>query len=295
MLTFSSYTNITNDNGKILLINTLSRAVIQLDEEHLEVINKAKINNEFTYFSEEELLLLKNNGFIIESSFSEIDFLKIKYFANIYESEFETITLMPTMQCNFMCKYCFENASRSKFIENREYFGILLKHAQSIFTEGKKIHFCLFGGEPLLKVKGLLNFFNNLKKYKEYFTSSIVTNGYLLSEDIISKLVNDCNCRFIQITFDGPEKIHDSIRYAKGGKATYNTLMQNLKYCLLEKERNDDLAIIARINLLNLSTEDFSSIFDSFSEIQLKNLEVMLRPVFSTGAYKEKMQQVFLY
>lgn len=63
---------------------------------------------------------------------------------------------------------------------------------------------------------------------------SLVTNGSLLTEEIVSGLLN-YNCKFVQITLDGPEYIHNCRRVAKDGSGTFQkvlhgiTIMEELK------------------------------------------------------------------
>lgn len=62
-----------------------------------------------------------------------------------------------------------------------------------------------------------------LTSHKE-LQCSLVTNGSLLTEEIVSGLLN-YNCKFVQITLDGPEYIHNCRRVAKDGSGTFQKVL----------------------------------------------------------------------
>ena len=65
-------------------------------------------------------------------------------------------------------------------------------------------------------------------KNKVRYFSSIITNGYLLTKDVMVKLIK-CRIKNIQITLDGPERYHDNRRYLVGHRPTFNRILSNLK------------------------------------------------------------------
>ena len=95
------------DEKTSLIYNTLSNAFI-------------KISNEYLYYLENnnlDPLKLKNSivqqlykgRFLIEKDFDELAFLQYKYDSQKYNKDVMTLTIAPTLNCNFDCHYCFEN------------------------------------------------------------------------------------------------------------------------------------------------------------------------------------------
>jgi uncharacterized protein len=85
---------------------------------------------------------------------------------------------------------------------------------------GKKSNITVesFGGEPLPAFDIIYDFSQKAieicnKSGIKYF-SSLVTNGYLFTDDIIDKL-NDCNILKVQIAMDGQPEINNKRRYLK--------------------------------------------------------------------------------
>ena len=87
-----------------------------------------------------------------------------------------------------------------------------------------------YGGEPLLAfdiIKDLMEeVYRNFDK--EYVSSGIVSNGYLLSERTVLEM-KDYNINNIQITIDGPPEIHNKRRKLPTGEDTFFVILNNLK------------------------------------------------------------------
>jgi uncharacterized protein len=86
------------------------------------------------------------------------------------------------------------------------------------------------GGEPLLKfdvIKHIVNSFNTLKKGKRKITYLIVTNGTIVTSEII-EFCKSNNVVF-QITLDGKEEAHDQHRIYKNGAGTFNKITSNIR------------------------------------------------------------------
>ena len=80
------------------LYSTRTKAIIKLSEEYIKYF----IDEKFDKFNETQLKILIDNGFIIDESFNEYEYVIDKL--NKFYDEHISITFMPTMQCNFSCK-----------------------------------------------------------------------------------------------------------------------------------------------------------------------------------------------
>jgi len=139
-----------------------------------------------------------------------------------------------------------------------------------------------FGGEPLLALdiiedisEYILSIINNFND--PIFHSHITTNGYLLTPNVFKKLI-DLKISQFNITFDGPQKIHDERRCLINGKGTFNTIWNNL---LKIKQINNDYNIIISLHLdVNnyLYIEDFIENYRTYF-INDFRFKVLLRPL----------------
>lgn len=167
-----------------IILNTKSLAKIKLDDEHLDNFNLEK----FELFSNEEIKILSDNGFLVKSNEDELNEIINK----LQEKEKNEMRLIifPTMQCNFRCKYCYEEKDDIN-LDNKYYEKIieLIKN-----FSGTDILISWFGGEPSLKNERIISFLKTVKdlcvKKDIKLQSSMTTNFYLINLKMLEKLVN---------------------------------------------------------------------------------------------------------
>ena len=95
------------------------------------------------------------------------------------------------------------------------------------------------------------------------YTSSITTNGFLLSEETVDMLLKN-EVRHYQVTVDGPRALHNLNRHLIGGGGTYDQIMTNLSKM---HERNDKFSVTIRVNF----NDSILSILDEFlSELSMR-------------------------
>lgn len=124
--------------------------------------------------------------------------------------------------CNLRCRHCYVGyAERHGSLSLGEWttvFGDLIKDGAHTFGN--------VGKEPLLSwplTRGLLEYFKGQRIGRPYLRYGLVTNLTLLEDDIATELAASLP-NYIDVSLDGDEAIHDSIR----GPGTYSTTMGNL-------------------------------------------------------------------
>ncbi|WP_024470503.1 radical SAM protein, partial [Treponema pedis] len=105
--------------------------------------------------------------------------------------------------------------------------------SKPIIEKKRDITINIFGGEPTLNIKGVLYFLEKMNvlanklKVKKYY--QMVTNGYLLNQEIIKKLY-DLGVSDFQITLDGVKEEHDrrrSVVFKSFDKIVENIILIN--------------------------------------------------------------------
>jgi len=251
--------NIEHVSGSsVLVFNTLSSSFIKMDAETWQNINDIE---------EESKNTLMKNGFIVESNDEELRDYKYDFYASIFRDSILSFYITPTMHCNFSCFYCFEEGQKKqgKMTKSTEdkVVSFLIKNKQ------KPIDIIWFGGEPLIGFDVMLSISNRLKENGVKYTSSIITNGSLLSPDKIDQL-EILNLSFIQISMDGAKEDQDKRRFFKGGKPSFDIIMGNIKYLL----ENTDIPLTIQVtvdktnatgydDLLSYCKEHFPTYLDS--------------------------------
>jgi uncharacterized protein len=147
------------------------------------------------------------------------------------------VSFAPIHDCNFECKYCYAVGGKA----TKHYKGYFTKQKidqliNYIYID-KYAHFKKYkfdfvsGGEPLLAFPILEYFLENIRRMDKLFSKKttvfIVTNGTLLSQDIIQRL--DMFDVYLGISIDGAEEIHNRHRLYKNGYKTYGDVVQGIK------------------------------------------------------------------
>ena len=112
-------------------------------------------------------------------------------------------------ECNFRCKYCFEQKSQiayTRFIDNEEIFIKTCEYIDFILNNelSSKDKLCItfYGGEPLLYIDKIIKFTNRFKS--RIYKYNIVTNGYLLDKYLDKLLyIRSSGCSLkLQVSYD---------------------------------------------------------------------------------------------
>ncbi len=146
----------------------------------------------------------------------------------------ETVNIFPTDRCNLKCSMCFE-----KFRHPRKEINI--SQWRSIIDQltrfAPRIH--LSGGEPLLypEIEELLIYIN-----KRNLFLVVTTNGTFLKKlaSVITETVNQIN-----ISIDGPQKLHDQIRGIPG---TFDLIIEGVRKINEKKNRYPSIKVHSMIN-----------------------------------------------
>jgi len=138
--------------GNYLIFNTMTGALAHIaGDKYTHLAGLLKNPNSFGRENEEEKLFLKSAlkaGFIIDDKTNELEMLKMISFAGRFTSEHFHLTIMPTLQCNFACTYCYEKPRPG--IMRPEVRQALIKWAEMKVKTSNLFSVAWFGGEPLL-------------------------------------------------------------------------------------------------------------------------------------------------
>ena len=269
MYKISKYNYAIDYKGKKLFFNAMKGSGMLMTLSEWESVknffnNLDKFKQEFPNDFEK----LKQMGYIIDSDFDELAYLKFMNKTATFGNKSYTLFINPTLECNFRCWYCYEEHNKGYMSKNTiEKIKLHIKrkienHEINLLNLG------WFGGEPLLYFDEVIY---PISKYTKQlidennipFHNSVTTNAYCINEDMINKM-QEIGLRFFQITLDGNRDRHNQIRNCSG-KPTYDIILQNIiKVC-----QNIENAIITlRINYddvtLKKNAEEILSDFPDF-------------------------------
>ncbi len=142
-----------------------------------------------------------------------------------------SLTICPTMGCNFDCPYCFEDHFAGKM--TKEVQDDVVALAERMLEKGhlNDLGVTWFGGEPLLAPDVIESLSERLIALVEErggeYNAAIVTNGYLLTAENVAMLER-AKCQSAQVTIDGIGDAHNATRHLAGGGPTFDRIIENL-------------------------------------------------------------------
>lgn len=223
----SKYNILRKIGDKFYIINILSSSFVEISKEEYIELNKAILPVNISEKSYNELC---KNDMLIPKEIDELELLKERYIKAQRERDLLTITIAPTLRCNFECSYCYENRN-GKIINNYEQVKIIDFISKQLKMGYKKLNLIWFGGEPLIVFDIIKNMSKTLIKLCEEkgvkYDAFLTTNGYLLTERIMAQL-EELKIKQLFITLDGPKVIHDQRRHLLGGGETFERIVANL-------------------------------------------------------------------
>ncbi len=170
------------------------------------------------------------SGFI--ANYDELEALKAMRRLASRGSNHVSFTICPTMNCNFACPYCFERHRAGIMTEQVQADIAALAEKMIDASSAKALHVTWFGGEPLLGMNVITALTEKLRAIAEKrnakYSATIITNGYLLTQEIVDTLAQ-CDVKSAQITLDGIGEAHDQTRHLAGGGSTFERITENLR------------------------------------------------------------------
>ena len=234
----SKYNLMFEHKNEKLAFNSRTGALAAINSDFLKILNEIK-NGIFdkTKHSKKTLDLINNMqdcGFIINDGFDELAYLEYRFNLEKFGNGDPSITILPTSACNCCCDYCFEGDYKndSVLLMSDNVKKAIYKQTEILIDGKKNFYVTWFGGEPLLAKKDMWEISEKLidicNKNKTNYSSNVITNAYLIDEDVIKNMIK-FKVKNVHITLDGTPLIHDSIRKLHNGKGTFFKIIENAK------------------------------------------------------------------
>lgn len=213
---------------------------------------------------------LLHSGFLVDDDVDELGRLRQWHDGMKFDTTSWNLTILPTLECNLRCLYCFEEkrpTTMSSSVEER-----VADFVRGLLNSGlKTLQVTWYGGEPLLRVdtvKKLSQAFGEMLKGVDGASLNIgaITNGTLLAPEVVGEL-EEVGVRKYQITLDGSQPVHDKRRPMKTGAGSFDRILVNLK----QLSTRPSIAYSIRINVDRESMNEVQSLIDYLVSERLVN------------------------
>ena len=165
-----------------------------------------------------------------------------------------TSWLHVTNRCNLRCSYCYLQNNSSDMPLSIGQKAIELTFKSAVLNGYKQIKLKYSGGEPLLRFPFIEEIQRNAQslaqKHKIKLDSVILSNGTLLTPDIIEK-IKSLNLR-LMISLDGLKKDHDCQRHFADGSGSFDKVVRSIGLALSEDLIPDISITVSSRNIAGL-------------------------------------------
>ncbi len=259
------------ENGQRLAFNAMTCGLGEMDEVNYGKYLKLAEGNGDGFPEDCEKLLadLKKGGFLIPENADELDALRAGHYRARFGNNGFGLTIIPTLNCNFACDYCYEDKSIHSLpadqggVMSDEVCDNIIKLCEERINEKSAFTVTWYGGEPMLAkdiIARLSKMFKAICDSKESkYHAGMITNGYLLTRKNIDFLIKN-SVTFLQVTIDGPPEVHDRRRPLKSGGGTYDRIMENLGFITEDLP----LTVSIRINIDKRNADNIPELLEDF-------------------------------
>lgn len=268
-------------NNEYFIYNTQSLSLVKVNKSFYDFIENSVANpnclnnldRDTHAFLLAKSMIDDNNDTYSKEFCVKMEYLKrLKGFGNRTLS----IVIAPTLACNFSCPYCYE-ANLPLSIMKEEVEDKIIDFINSYSRRCDSLEICWEGGEPLLgfeRIKSLLDKIKT-KSLLPLIYHSIITNGYLFSEEIAHYFSNE-NLNFVQITIDGKEDTHNKSRILKNGGDSYKQIINNID---MITQIIPKCLVVVRTNVHEGNKNEFGTIYKDLYK-RWEHSNVKLFPAF---------------
>lgn len=247
----------------VLLYNSLTNTFVNIGDDIYDIIVQIKSDPQHFDFSDTLRLrdVLMKMCVIYDGTNEDIENqLKLESCLNKYNTDCRNLTIIPTLDCNFRCAYCYEKDRIKPVYMDDETENKIIEFIGKNHRKTESLNIEWFGGEPLLAFNRIVSLTGRIKKLGIDFESGLTTNGFLLTTDKIDFL-KELGISKIQITIDGTEETHNKRRPHRDNKETYSTILKNIEDIIKYSNSNNyKIALNIRVNIDDENKGEYSSI-----------------------------------
>jgi uncharacterized protein len=234
------------EDGRLVLWNSFSGTMSVFAAKQRQAIQTLLSQKGFSAKPEGIVKYLSARGFLVKEGTDEYRKVQVGFGLQHYRTDALEFILLASEDCNFRCQYCYEDFARGTM---QPWVRTGIKRlVESRIGTLSRLSVEWFGGEPLYgfqAIEDLGPFFLEIaRSHSIRYSSSMTTNGYLLTPEVADKLLA-WGVNSFQITLDGVPADHNHNRPTRDGRGTFETIFENLSAL---RRRPDSYSVDIRVN-----------------------------------------------
>lgn len=251
-----------------VMINTMTEAVVVLSYEEYQ---KYKAISFCTDYNDKTIIQLYLLGVLTKDDDSELFKLDVIRNRSAFASnDAINITIYPTQECNARCFYCFENGEKRTPM-SEETAAKVVEYISKNVTADDEVVFRWFGGEPLVAdhiidyiTTQVDSFFHGKLRY----SSIVTTNGFNISDDLISRAKHKWHAKKFHVTIDGYGEEHNRRKnYYDKSIDSYQKLLSDISKLI-----DAGIFVVCRFNLDKKNIGQLDEILQDLDRFKNSNL-----------------------
>ena len=273
------YNIVFEHNGERFAFNSFTTALNKIDDEFIYILDNIKQMGNGMIARQNLVEEMIKEGYLVNDDFDELKMLRFYNMNKKFCGNTLTITISPTLSCNFACSYCFENSQCGTMTELEQDRVVEFIRKKLENKKFSNLSIIWFGGEPLCAKKIVYNISSKLIELCENmgikYNAKMISNFYLADEETIVNL-KKFKISQVQVTIDGSKENHNSRRVLKtGSDGTFDVIINNI--C---KSKLLGLQVVIRINSDKTNIDSVDKLLDILVEKNLRDLYVYLAHTF---------------
>ena len=211
------------NDGIFLLKNTLTKRLYRLEKDEFDAAMSLRERSvPLSFLTEHGLELLGRARFIVEEGYDETAqyLLMLSIMRTLQDKRpgIRGYTILPTTGCNARCVYCYEEGIRSLTMTPETADRVVDFIVATKWDGAVTLHW--FGGEPLAAPGIISRICRALEERGVRFTSTIITNGTLLTPEMADEARDVWKLKTAQVSLDGARVDYEARkRYVNPGEA----------------------------------------------------------------------------
>lgn len=272
----SFYNILIQDNKENIMFNSKNCALAIVNNQFLRILEQPNNITVDDIALREQMLKV---GFLIDANIDEVAILECEHNQAKFDKSSLILTILPTIDCNFNCFYCFEHKKYG--LLSSDHITKIKASVASKVSKLNKLTVCWFGGEPLLGqeiIWELSAFFLNLtSKNNCLYDAKMISNGYLITP-ATAKKIKEAHINSVQITIDGPPDMHNKRRCLKNGAGTFDDIIHGIELLCA-----NDIRVGCRINIDKTNISTIKTLLEFLGEKNFNNFTITFGQILPLG------------